>query len=232
MTPERWQHVKELFGAAQQQTPGERAAFIAGACGGDESLRSEVESLLAAHEQDESFMERPAVAATAVAEALVGAQGKLASGQRVGHYEIVTLLGAGGMGEVYLAEDMKLGRKVALKLLPAYFTRDGERLRRFEQEARATSALNHPNILTIYEISQVDGRHYIATEYIDGLTLREHMQGSDLKLGDALDIAIQVANALAAAHAAGIIHRDIKPENIMLRHDRIVKVLDFGLVKL
>jgi eukaryotic-like serine/threonine-protein kinase len=136
------------------------------------------------------------------------------------------------MGVVYLAEDTILDRKVALKLLPAFFTNDAERLGRFEQEARAASALNHPNILTIYEIGQVDGHHYMATEFIDGETLREHMVAGPMSCEESLDVATQVASALAAAHAAGIVHRDIKPENVMVRSDGFVKVLDFGLAKL
>ncbi len=160
----------------------------------------------------------------------------LAAGTRFDHFEVIAPLGAGGMGEVYLAQDMRLGRKVALKLLPAEFTRHADRLRRFEQEARAASALNHPNIITIYEIgataSEQGGAHFIAAEYIDGATLRELVQRERLPLNAALDYAIQIAAALAAAHEVGIIHRDLKPENVMVRRDGIVKVLDFGLAKL
>lgn len=150
----------------------------------------------------------------------------------LGHYEIRSQLGAGGMGEVYLAHDIRLGRSVALKLLPAEFTKDESRLRRFQQEARAASALNHPNILTIFEIGEVDGINFIATELIEGETLREHMERGETKLFEMLEIAAQSASALAAAHQAGIAHRDLKPENIMIRRDGIVKVLDFGLAKL
>jgi Tol biopolymer transport system component len=155
----------------------------------------------------------------------------LSAGARLNHYEILSPLGAGGMGEVYLAEDTRLRRKVALKLLPSEFTRDAARVRRFEQEARAASALNHPNIITIHEIGEANGAHYIATEFIDGQTLRQRLK-EKLTINAALDIAVQVAAALAAAHEAGITHRDIKPENVMLRRDGIVKVLDFGLAKL
>src|SRR5262245_6128575 len=156
----------------------------------------------------------------------------LAQNTAIAHYRLLAPLGAGGMGEVYLAEDTKLGRKVALKLLPEEFTRDAGRVRRFEQEARAVSALNHPNILTIFEIGEAEGRRYIAAEYIDGQTLRERLNGERLAPSAALDIAVKIAAALAAAHEAGIIHRDIKPENVMLRRDGVVKVLDFGLAKL
>ena len=156
----------------------------------------------------------------------------LTAGTQLGRYEIRSQLGAGGMGEVYFARDTRLGRPVALKLLSAEFTTNKDRLRRFEQEARATSALNHPNIITIHEIGQADTTHYIATEFIDGVTLRQHMARTRMKITEVLDVAIQVAAALTAAHAAGIVHRDIKPENIMLRTDSYVKVLDFGLAKL
>jgi serine/threonine-protein kinase len=152
-------------------------------------------------------------------------------GTRLSHYEITAPLGSGGMGDIYLAQDVRLERQVALKLLPEQFTGDHERLRRFEIEAKAASALNHPNIITIYEIGEVDGVHFIATEYIDGHTLREQMLRGPMKLIESVDVAIQIASALAAAHAAGIVHRDIKPENIMLRRDGYVKVLDFGLAR-
>jgi len=152
--------------------------------------------------------------------------------QTISHYRILNQLGAGGMGEVYLAEDTRLDRKVALKLLPAKFTQDEDRVRRFVQEAKAASALNHPNIITIYEIGQVDGHHFIVAEFIDGQTLRQQMAGTRIKLPEALEVAAQVASALSAAHEAKIVHRDIKPENVMRRRDGIVKVLDFGLAKL
>ena len=153
-------------------------------------------------------------------------------GSRLGHYEIRSQLGAGGMGEVYLAQDINLGRPVAIKVLRSEFTKDESRVRRFQQEARAASALNHPNILTIHEIGSQNSNYFIASEYIEGRTLRTYMAGVQMKTPEVLDIATQVASALAAAHAAGVVHRDIKPENIMLRRDRIAKVLDFGLAKL
>ena len=148
------------------------------------------------------------------------------------HYRILAQLGAGGMGEVYLAEDTNLDRKVALKLLPAQFTQDEDRVRRFVQEAKAASALNHPNIITIYEIGETDGTHYIVTEFIEGETLRRRIEHSRMTTQQALDVSTQIASALSAAHAAGIVHRDIKPENVMIRPDGYVKVLDFGLAKL
>jgi serine/threonine protein kinase/WD40 repeat protein len=156
----------------------------------------------------------------------------IAAGTRFDRYQIISPLGSGGMGEIYLAQDTRLNRKVAIKLLPEQYTKDPERLRRFEKEAQAASALNHPNIITIYEIGEVEGRHFIATEYIEGRTLRRKIAGIKLPISEVLEIATQVVSALAAAHAAGIIHRDIKPENIMIRPDDYVKVLDFGLAKL
>jgi serine/threonine protein kinase len=157
----------------------------------------------------------------------------IAPGTTIGRYEIQSPLGAGGMGEVYRARDVELHRPVALKLLPTALAADERRMNRFIQEARAASALNHPNILTVYEIGQTDeGARFFATEFVDGVTLRERMTSQPLKLGEILDVVIQVAGALVAAHAAGIIHRDIKPENVMLRRDGYVKILDFGLAKL
>jgi serine/threonine protein kinase/Tol biopolymer transport system component len=230
MTPERWQQVKEIFNSAITHRPEERSLFISRACSGDEELRSEVESLIASHEQSGEFIDQPAF--EVAASLLVNEKAELNPGQTVGSYEVISFISRGGMGEVYLAEDKRLGRKVALKLLPASFTTDADRLRRFEQEARAASALNHPNIITIYEIRQAAGSHVIATEYVEGETLRHRLSRSAPDLAETLNIAIQVADALSAAHKAGIIHRDIKPENIMLRPDGYVKVLDFGLAKL
>src|SRR5437660_9111258 len=229
MKPERWQQLDKLFHSVLEREPGERAAFLEQACIGDDSLRRQVEALLAAHEQAVSFIENPAFEIEA--QALANGQAKPPAnsivGHAIGHYQIVELLGAGGMGEVYLAQDMTLGRQVSLKLLPAHFTADAERLRRFQQEARTASSLNHPNIITIHEVGQTEERHFIATEYIDGLTLREYLRESQshmatggtesgLQLTETLSITMQVADALAAAHAKGIVHRDIKPENIML----------------
>src|SRR3989442_1499672 len=150
----------------------------------------------------------------------------------ISRYRILEKLGAGGMGEVYLAEDTKLGRKVALKILAEELTQNRDRLSRFDQEAYAASALNHPNILTIYEMGDDNGRHYIATEYIDGATLRKRLAGAPMELTEILDVAIQITGALDEAHAAGIIHRDIKPENVMIRKNGHVKVLGFVLAKL
>jgi len=156
----------------------------------------------------------------------------IASGTKFGRYEIRSLIGAGGMGEVYLAEDTKLERKIALKILPEDLAKDADRMQRFVREAKSASALNHPNIITIYEIGETDNTHFIATEYIEGETLHSRLKKQPLNLKAALDIAIQIASALDAAHRAGIIHRDVKPENVMIRPDGFVKLLDFGIAKL
>jgi eukaryotic-like serine/threonine-protein kinase len=230
MTPERWQQVKQIFNSAMSYSPEQRGLFISQACSGDEALRSEVESLIASHERSGNFIDEPAFAQAAAF--LANDNSELKPGQSLGSYEVLSFISRGGMGEVYLAEDKRLGRKVALKLLPSSFTKDDDRLRRFEQEARAASALNHPNIITIFEIREAGSSHIIATEFVEGETLRTRLNRTPLSVTEALDIAIQVADALAAAHKAGIIHRDIKPENIMLRPDGYVKVLDFGLAKL
>lgn len=193
MTPERWRKVDEIFQAALELNPEEREAFLDKSCAGDEELRREVESLISSDEQGLSFIDSPAF--EMAAGLLINAQPELREGERIGRYKIKELLGAGGMGEVYLAQDTELGRQIALKLLPAEFTRDNERLRRFQQEARVASSLNHPNILTIHEIGQLKGRHFIATEFIDGETLRQHLKDSKPTLREALEITIQVGNA-------------------------------------
>ncbi|HET7112931.1 MAG TPA: protein kinase, partial [Pyrinomonadaceae bacterium] len=230
MTPERWQQVKEIFDSAIKYLPEHRDLFLSQACRGDKELRSEVESLITSHEKEGSFIDEPAY--HAAAELLATEKSELPPGDSIGNYQILSFISRGGMGEVYLAQDKRLSRKVALKLLPHTFTKDNDRLRRFEQEARAASALNHPNIITIYEIFQANSTHVIATEFVEGETLRQRLRRSSLSLSEALNIAIQIADALAAAHKAGIIHRDIKPENVMLRPDGYVKILDFGLAKL
>jgi eukaryotic-like serine/threonine-protein kinase len=229
MTPERWQQVKAVLDAALEHDRHERAAFISKACDGDEHLRKELESLIISYEQAGSFIEEPAVESLAE---IIADKGESLINRELGSYQVEALLGTGGMGEVYLAKDTRLDRRIALKVLPAHLSDDKDRLRRFQQEARAASSLNHPNILTIYEVGEDNDRPLIATEFIEGQTLREHMTEGPLELSEALDISRQVASALSAAHEAGIVHRDIKPENIMIRRDGFVKVLDFGLVKL
>jgi eukaryotic-like serine/threonine-protein kinase len=231
MTPEKWHRVKELFESALERAPDERPAFLDHACDGDKSLRSEVKSLLASFNEGESFMERPAVALAA--ESLSDFQSESLIGQTIGHYRVTREIGSGGMGEVYLAQDTRLGRSVALKLLPSYLSKDEDRLRRFEREARTASSLNHPNVCVIHEVGETeDNRHYMAMEYVDGVTLRQHMLSAQMGLSEVLDVAVQIASGLTAAHEVGVVHRDIKPENIMMRRDGYVKVLDFGLAKL
>ncbi|HEX6717049.1 MAG TPA: protein kinase [Pyrinomonadaceae bacterium] len=228
MTPERWQQIKVLLESALERDPSERESFLDQACAGDLALRTEVEALLDSHARSGDFIESPAY--TVLAGSLT--QTDLIPGQTIGPYEIIRRLGGGGMGDIYLAEDTRLGRKVALKALPSHFTQDLERVRRFQLEAKAASALSHPNIITIFEIGQIDHLHYIAFEFIEGQTLRQRMMLTQLTIAESLQVASSVAAALFAAHEAGIVHRDIKPENIMMRADGVVKVLDFGLAKL
>src|SRR5436309_3693480 len=230
MTPARLQTIEEIFHAALDQEPEQVARFVDTACEGDDVLRRKVESLLASHQRADSFIETTALGIAA--RIIENGQADLLIGQTFGHYRISKRIGIGGMGEVYLATDVTAGRKAALKLLPMRFTGDAERLKRFQQEAHAVVALNHPNILTVYEIGEDHSTHYIASELIEGETLRQRLTRGRIEVGEAVDIAIQVASALAAAHQAGIVHRDIKPENIMLRPDGYVKVLDFGIAKL
>jgi serine/threonine protein kinase/Tfp pilus assembly protein PilF len=232
MKAERWQQVERLYHSTLEKEVDERAAFLDEACAGDEELRREVLSLLAYQDQSEDFIEQPAL--DIAARMLANKQRtKLAAGQLITRYRIISQIGVGGMGEVYLAEDTQLERRVALKFLPAHLTEDERYLRRFEQEARAIAALSHPNVCMIHEVVKTEeGRHCIVMEYVDGLTLRDHIAETQMSVREALDVAIQVASALSAAHTAGIVHRDIKLENIMLRPDGYVKVLDFGLAKL
>lgn len=230
MTPERYQQVGKLCLDALQLEPDRRATFLDQACADNPSLRRQVESLLAYQQRAENFIELPAL--EVAAKIIAGQQPSAFIGKQIGHYRVLSLLGAGGMGEVYLAQEEQLCRQVALKLLPAQFTQDPDRIARFEREARTASALSHPNIVTVYEIGEADGVHFIATEFIEGQTLRQRMETGSLELNEVIEIGIQIASGLHAAHEAGVVHRDIKPENLMLRKDGYVKVLDFGLAKL
>src|SRR5881398_33391 len=230
MTPARLQTIEEIYRAALDQEPDQIGAFLDTACEGDELLRRKVEALVAFHQRPGSFIETSAVGlATRIIE---NGQADLLVGRTIGHYKLSESIGTGGMGDVYLATDVTAGRKAALKLLPTRFTGDAERLKRFQQEARAVVGLNHPNILTIYQIGEDHSTYYIARELLEGETQRQRLVRGRRELDEAIDVAIQVASALAAAHEAGIIQRDIKPENIMLRPDGYVKVLDFGIAKL
>ncbi|MGE0887461.1 MAG: protein kinase [Blastocatellales bacterium] len=227
MTHERLGQLSGLYHAALEREPNQRDAFLQEACRNDVELLREVKQLLEANENAGSFLANPV---TGKAAALIAEEKESALiGRLFGHHRILSRIGAGGMGEVYLAMDEKLGRKVALKLMPDAFANDADRLRRFITEAKAASATDHPNIVVIHEIGETGGTHYIAEEFVEGENLRQRIGKGPIPLLEALDIAHQTANALAAAHAVGIIHRDIKPENIMLRPDGFVKLLDFGL---
>ncbi len=229
MNQDRWQKVKTLFDSVVELSPDERYKILDRACRNDDDLRREVESLIDSYHEADSFMEKPSVAEVA---SLILETKKLETGKNFGHYEILSQIGVGGMGEVYLAQDKKLDRRVAIKILNEKFSRYQSNLKRFIQEAKAASALNHPNILVIHEIGEAEAVNFIVSEFIEGETLREVIKKTPLKLSEVLDISIQIANALVAAHQSHIVHRDIKPENIIVRPDGYVKVLDFGLAKL
>lgn len=231
MRSEKLKQIEEIYHFALEVSPKGRAAFLRKACGTDEVLLKEVESLIAFENNSENFLNVPPE--SMVAEMFVGEDiSDDLINKEIGHYKILQLLGKGGMGEVYLAEDIKLDRKAALKILPTEFANDELRMNRFVREAKAASALNHPNILTIYEIGEAENIHFIAAEFIKGKTLNEHLKDHPLDFKSALEIAIQIASALDEAHFAGIIHRDIKPDNVMIRENGLVKLLDFGIAKL
>ncbi len=229
MTPERYKEVGQLYRAALEVEPERRAVFLAEACSGDETLRQEVESLFDYEAQRGGLIDQPAL--EVAAQTLANEHVVSPVGQSVGHYQILSLLGKGGMGEVYRARDTKLDRTVALKILPAELAADHDRMRRFVREAKAASALNHPHVATIYEIGEADGISFIAMEYIEGQTLAAVINGHPLDPAKIIEIGIQVADALDEAHSKGITHRDIKPANLMLTPRGQVKVLDFGLAK-
>src|SRR5262245_6616686 len=230
METERQQQIEHLYHASLARDTSERAAFLAEACAGDEELHREVELMLSSGFHTERDLEDTAREVNA--QTYTEEEAPSIIGQQLGPYLLISRIGAGGMGEVYLAQDTRLRRKIALKILPAKFTADLDRLKRFVQEAQSASSLNHPNIITIYEIGQVNDVHFIATEFIAGQTLRKLITEPNHTIRDALELATQIAGPFAAAHEAGIVHRDIKPENIMVRPDGLAKVLDFGLVKL
>ena len=230
MKAERLQQVSPIFQRAVELSPDERATFLETACAGDAVLRSDVERLISAHDQAGSFIESPAY--ERAAELLTDEPAAFLVGQLIAHYRILAPLARGGMGEVYLACDTKLERSVALKFLPSNVASDKEKMRRFTQEAKAAAALNHPNIAHIYEIGKTPATHFIAMEYIDGVTLSEKIHRVKTPLGQLLKYLTQVAEGLAKAHAAGIVHRDLKPDNVMITRDDFAKILDFGLAKL
>jgi serine/threonine protein kinase/Tfp pilus assembly protein PilF len=228
MTNEQWERVKEVFDAALGHRPDERAQFLDEVCGAEETMRREVEALLSSFDDAGSFMAKPAVGVRR--EAATIEKTSLTKGQCLGHYEIREQIGAGGMGEVYLAEDIKLGRRVAIKVLSPSLT-DERAKRRFLREAQAAATLDHPNICTIHEVGDENGLSFIVMQYIEGETLATRIKYNPLELRQALNLARQVAAALAEAHSHGILHRDIKPHNIMLTSRGQPKVLDFGLAK-
>ena len=229
MTPERWQQVSRIYHDALARGSGERASFVREACQDDEALRQEVQSLLAQPASTENFLGEPALA---MAPGLIDDPAEPAlTGQRLGVYHILDLLGVGGMGEVYRARDTRLGRDVAVKVLPRLFSADPERLARFEREARLLASLNHPHIAAIYGFEETAGVHALVLELVEGPTLAERLQRAPLPIAEAVTIARQIADALEAAHERGVVHRDLKPQNIKVKPDGTVKVLDFGLAK-
>src|ERR1700754_2863077 len=229
MNSDRWNRIEVLYTAALQLDAGDREALLEQQCEGDESLKREVLELLASADRQDSFMEEPDVT---LALEILRSDSMALVGDTVSRYQIADVLGHGGMGDVYLAHDPTLNRKVALKLLPATITDNRVRVLRFQQEARAASAISHPNVAHIYEFGETNAPHYITMEYVKGVTLRKLLNTAVLDEPKVLEIAKQVCNALAAAHKAGVIHRDIKPENIVVTSDGYLKVLDFGLAKL
>lgn len=231
MNKERWRQIEAVFNEVLARPENEQKAYLAQACGEDAQLRAEIESLLAEKDRDENLLSDPALSFGLTL--LAQNRSSLNKGQKVGAYEIIEMIGSGGMGEVYLAEDPRLARFVAVKILPALTAGESDFfLKRFRQEAFAASAVSHPNVAHIYETGFENERPYIVMEYVEGQTLRRLLKDNGIDLLAAVDMALQTARALAAAHEAGIIHRDIKPENVIVRDDGYVKVLDFGLAKI
>src|SRR5208282_5669460 len=222
MTPERWQRIREVLEKALELAPGERSVYLNEECSSDLSLRQEVETLLASSDDVRSSFLQSSSALRV----------PLASGTKLGDYEVKSLLGSGGMGEVYRARDSRLGRDVAIKVLPSFLSADAERLRRFGQEARAAAALNHPNILAVFQMGTYEDSPYLVSELLEGETLRDQIKRGRLSVRKAIDYGVQITRGLAAAHEKGIVHRDLKPENLFVTKDGRVKILDFGLAKL
>jgi serine/threonine protein kinase len=230
MADEKWQKVREIFDAALRQDHDERKAFLESVCDGDNDLRREVESLISSFNGADEFLEQPAIGQ--FASIVINDGPSLVTGQTVGHYTILKQIGKGGMGEVYSAKDARLNREVAIKVLPAKIANDVKRLQRFEQEARATSSLNHPNILTVYDFGTYEGAPFIVTELLRGEELRDHLNKRTTPVRKTVEYAEQIVSGLVAAHEKGIAHRDLKPENLFITKDDRVKILDFGIAKL
>ncbi|HEV8483792.1 MAG TPA: serine/threonine-protein kinase, partial [Blastocatellia bacterium] len=229
MKPERWKRIESLYHAALEREPAERGAFLREACADEDALRSEIESLLGYEEKAGQFIEAPAL--EMVGKAMAEDQVTSMVGRQLGSYRILSQLGAGGMGEVYLAQDSRLDRKVAIKFIQARLTADEQAQKRLIREAQAAARLEHPNICAIYEVGEAEGQSFIVMQYVEGETLDSRIQGKPLDLGDTFDLAIQIADGLSEAHSQGVIHRDIKPQNIIINSHGQLKVLDFGLAK-
>ncbi len=229
LSKQRWTEIEQILRATLDQPLNQRADFLTNACAGDHQLKQEVQSFLDSHEDSDGFLEDPALK---VAARSLASEKQSLVGQMIGPYKILKPIGAGGMGEVYLAQDTRLHRQIAVKILPPEFAVDPSRVQRFEQEARAAGALNHPNVLVIHDTGVHNGVPYLASEFLEGETLRDRLDCGKLPLAKALDFARQIARALAAAHAAGIVHRDLKPENLFITTDGRIKILDFGIAKL
>src|SRR5688500_18923297 len=231
MSPERWREVERIYQAVLDRRETESPAdLLTSLCGGDQELRRDVAMLLEADAEGQHFLEGNAL--QAAAETLTEAAPRFTRGQRLGSYELIEPIGAGGMGEVWRARDASLRREVAIKILLDRYAVDPDRLRRFEQEARATGSLNHSNVLSVFSIGYEGGSPYLVTELLEGMTLRHRLAGGALSETKALEYAVQIAKRLAAAHRKGIVHRDLKPENIFVTKEGNLKILDFGLAKL
>jgi predicted Ser/Thr protein kinase len=230
MNHEEWSQARALFEEALDRSPGDREAFVDAASAGNPRVRSEVLSLLAAHQHTGDFLERPVF--EAAAGLLVDAPAPSLAGRRLGPYLVQQEIGRGGMGVVYLADDTRLSRRVALKAIAPGLSQDPRRRERLRQEARAAAALSHPNIATVYALEEIDGELYLASEYVAGPTLRSILAGGPLPAGQVIEIAVQLARALAAAHAQGVVHRDLKPDNVIRTAAGVIKILDFGIAKM